>query len=66
MIDEMDGRFYADGRVVKRASRKSATGISMGFRICEIDEWIHDDNAAWLAAAIADALNAKAQTGELT
>jgi hypothetical protein len=54
MTNKYDGSYYAEGRAVFRHPLQSATGISMGFRVCELSEGVNDEGAQ----EIADALNA--------
>ena len=49
----MNGKYVADGRVVRREPTKTETGIRMGFLVCEVHEHMPDE----AAIEIADALN---------
>ncbi|MGP1257073.1 MAG: hypothetical protein ACTS10_21835 [Kiloniellales bacterium] len=58
MTQRNDGSYYADGRVVhkspEKAKTESGTGITIGFPVCQLSEWVGDE----AAQVIADALNA--------
>lgn len=66
MSAQRDGRFYAEGRDVRRAPlEKEVEGgraITMGFRVCQVDEWVSRE----AAQEIADALNAALDAGKIT
>jgi len=56
-MSEQDGRYYADGRAVfKRplATPKAdgSKSITMGFLVCRIGEFVSDDAAPLIAAAL--------------
>jgi len=52
----MDGKYVADGRVVRRNPEQTEAGVTMGIAVCEVFDYV-DDKAA---QEIADALNAHA------
>jgi hypothetical protein len=51
---EDDGSFYARGREVHRNPEKTARGYTLGFPVCVLSEYVHDE----MAERIAEALNA--------
>jgi hypothetical protein len=56
-----DGSFYADGRLVFRAPKRSSTGTTLGFQVCELVPGSPDE----AAPLIAKGLNLLMQSGEI-
>jgi len=48
--DGSDGRYYAKGREIWKASRKRQTDngvtLSIGFQVCTVTEWVNPDDVA--------------------
>ncbi|KHQ50316.1 hypothetical protein OA50_05164 [Mameliella alba] len=49
---DMDGRYFADRRQVRRRPKQTERGITMGFVVCEVCDWLNDEAAEEIAEAL--------------